>query len=104
MSRDRPKKAVKVLQNIAKFNKRQLPENIAMELLSEGDRKLSKEKEEEKGVKKRYTVVDLFRGRFIAKITLLMIVDWYVLKNCFMISVLHYSQFLCFQFLRRRYN
>ena len=45
-----------------------------MELLSESNRL----NEEEKGGKKGYSVIDLFRSMVIAKITLLLIVDWYM--------------------------
>ena len=68
--------AVKVIQNIAKFNKRKLPEGIAMELLSESNRKSKKETAEVD--KTRYSVIDLFRSKSIAKITLLLILGWYV--------------------------
>ena len=76
MSRDRPKMAFKVIQNIAKFNKRKLPEDLAMKLLGKSNRKSKEETAEED--KTRYSDIDLFRSKSIAKITLLLILGWYV--------------------------
>ena len=63
---------MKVLQNIAKFNKRQLPDDVALALLDDE----KNDHTEVEGDKKKYSVLDLFKSRFLAKITLLMIVDW----------------------------
>ena len=71
LSHDRTVHAKKVLQNIAKFNKRHLPDHVAMELL--GDLTINATDE---GDKKKYSVLDLVKTKYLTKVTVFLLADW----------------------------
>ena len=77
--------AKKVLQNIARFNRRHLPDDVALELLGDVKNNSSDIKNSINSVKnftsdigdrRKYTVLDLIRTKYLAKVTVFLLADW----------------------------
>ena len=62
------------LQNIARFNRRHLPDDIALELL--GEVRNNTNDVDDIGDRRKYTVIDLFRTKYLAKVTVFLLADW----------------------------
>ena len=69
--------AKNVLQNIARFNRRHLPDDIALDLLGDVMNNTKKVADSsDVGDRRKYTVLDLFRTKYLAKVTVFLLADW----------------------------
>lgn len=71
LSHDRTVHAKNVLQNIARFNKRHLADDVALNLLGGATNNSN-----DVGDRRKYSVLDLIKTRYMAKVTVFLLADW----------------------------